>query len=362
MIEVEVEGGFGGFVLDVVFRSPAGITALFGHSGAGKTTLVAMIGGLLRPRRGRIALNGRVLFDAARGIDLPARRRRIGHVFQEGRLFPHFSAGGNLLYGARLAPVPPSKARIGEVVALLGVGPLLKRRPNSLSGGEAQRIAIGRALLSQPDALVLDEPLAGLDHARKQEILPYLEGLRTQAGLPILYVSHAIDEVARLARDMVLLSGGRVAATGPVETVLGRLDLRPMTGRFEAGSILEGRLAAHDPEDHLSEVALGGQRLVLPLVDAPLGATVRLRVRARDVALALSRPEGISIQNVLKGRIADLRTAGPGLVELNLLVEGQTLSARLTVRAARALDLKPGLEAFALVKTMALDRSGIAAR
>ncbi len=360
MIEVEVEGGAGDFRLDVAFQTRNGVTAVYGHSGAGKTTLVAMIAGLIRPRRGRIALDGRTLFDAKAGVDLPASRRRIGYVFQEARLFPHLSVDANLLYGAKLSPEPPSTARVAEVVDLLGIAHLRRRRPRTLSGGEAQRVAIGRALLANPKALILDEPLASLDAARKREILPYLERLRAEKGLPILYVSHALDEVARLASDMVLLSDGRLMAAGPIETVLARLDLRPLTGRFQAGALIEGVVAAHDAADGLSEVAVGGQRLVAPLINAGVGAPVRLRVRARDVALALRPPEDCSIQNVLRGTITAQNPVPPGIVEFNLDVEGQALSARITARSARTLGLKAGTTAYALIKSIALDRGSVA--
>ena len=214
-LEVDVAGRVGSFAVDVGFASEGGVTALFGHSGAGKTTVINMIGGLVRPRRGRIVVDGRVLFDAERRIDLPPHRRRLGHVFQEGRLLPHLSVRHNLLYGRWFSSARADARRFEEVVELLGVEALLARRPRSLSGGERQRVAIGRALLSAPSALLMDEPLASLDAPRKAEILPYLERLRDHARLPIVYVSHAIDEVAQLARIMVLMSEGRVVASRP---------------------------------------------------------------------------------------------------------------------------------------------------
>jgi molybdate transport system ATP-binding protein len=355
-IEVDVAGRVGSFSLDVCFASDGGVTALFGQSGAGKTTVVNMIGGLVRPRRGRIAVGDQVVFDSARSIDLPAHRRRIGHVFQEGRLFPHLSVRHNLLYGRWFARARPDPGRFDEIVELLGIGHLLARRPRSLSGGEQQRVAIGRALLSEPAALVMDEPLASLDAPRKAEILPYLERLRRQARLPIVYVSHSIDEVARLASTMVLLSEGQVAAVGPVADVMSRLDLRPMTGRFEAGVVLEATVQRHDEAYQLTMVALGDQTLSVPHVDAPPGARVRLRIRARDVALATQRPVGISIQNVLRGNIVEIGWEEGPFAEVNVDVGGVRLTARLTRRAADDLGLAQGRPVFALIKTIALDR------
>jgi molybdate transport system ATP-binding protein len=356
-LEVEVAGQVGSFGIEVGFESDGGITALFGHSGAGKTTVVNMIGGILRPARGRVVVGGHVLFDAARGIDLPPHRRRLGHVFQEGRLFPHLSVRRNLLYGSWFARRAHDARRFDEVVALLGIGRLLERRPRSLSGGERQRIAIGRALLCDPAALLMDEPLASLDTARKAEILPYLERLRDEARLPIVYVSHSIDEVARLARTMVLMSAGRVAAAGPLAEVMTRLDLRPLTGRFEAGVVVEGHVLEHDEAYQLTGVALGEQQLAVPRLAAAPGTPVRLRIRARDVALALRPPQGTSIQNVLRGRVVELGWQDGPFVEVNVAIaDGTRLTARLTRRSADHLELAAGREVYALIKTIALDR------
>jgi molybdate transport system ATP-binding protein len=360
-LEVAVAGRVGSFALDVGFESEGGVTALFGQSGAGKTSVVNMIGGLLRPERGRVLVGGRLVFDSGGGVDLPAHRRRIGYVFQEGRLFPHLSVRHNLVYGRwfagrRAASGRAEAGRFGEVVELLGIGELLERRPRSLSGGEKQRVAIGRALLSEPAALVMDEPLASLDAPRKAEILPYLERLRDEARLPIVYVSHSIDEVARLARTMVLLSAGRVAAVGPVAEVMTRLDLRPLTGRFEAGVVLEATVVGHDDVYQLTVVALGDQQLTVPRLEAAPGQRARLRIRARDVALATRRPEAISIQNVLRGRVAELGWREGPFVEVNVEVGGPRLTARLTRRSAETLQLSPGREVYVLIKTIALDR------
>src|SRR5262245_32390939 len=236
MLSVSVTHRFGDFLLDAAFDSGGGLTALFGRSGTGKTSLINAIAGLLRPDRGRIVVDDEVLTDSERGIFVPARRRRIGYVFQEGRLFPHLTVRQNLLYGRWFAPKGGRPGEIGQVIEMLGVEALLHRRLANLSGGEKQRVAIGRALLARPRLLVMDEPLASLDEPRKPEIMPYIERLRDEAGVPIVYVSHQIAEVARLATSLVVLSQGRVAAVGPTAQILGRIDLFPLTGRAEAGA------------------------------------------------------------------------------------------------------------------------------
>src|SRR5881227_296381 len=246
MLSVAVQHRLGDFVLDASFESGAGLTALFGRSGSGKTSLVNAIAGLIRPERGRILVDGAVLTDTERGVFVPARRRRIGYVFQEGRLFPHLTVRQNLLYGRWFASRRGQAGEVEHVIDLLGISHLLDRRPAKLSGGEKQRAAIGRALLASPRLLLMDEPLASLDEARKAEILPYIERLRDESGLPIVYVSHSVPEVARLASTIVLVSEGSVAAVGPTAEIMQRLDLFPLTGRAEAGAIIEATVEAHD--------------------------------------------------------------------------------------------------------------------
>src|SRR5437868_14994047 len=291
MLSVAVEHRLGDFRLDAAFDSTGGLTALFGRSGAGKTSLVNAIAGLIRPARGRITLDETVLTDTERGVFVPARRRHIGYVFQEGRLFPHLTVKQNLLYGRWFARERRNTARPGEVehvVDLLGIGDLLARRPANLSGGEKQRVAIGRALLAHPRLLVMDEPLASLDEARKAEILPYIERLRDEFAVPIVYVSHAIAEVARLATTMVVMSEGRVAAVGPTAAIMGRIDLFPLTGRAEAGAILITRVAEHDLRFGLSTLRAAAGDLRVPYIDMRLGTQLRVRVRARDVMTAVA--------------------------------------------------------------------------
>jgi len=360
MLSVAVEKRLGSFRLEAAFAAPArGVTALYGRSGSGKTTLVNLLAGLLRPDRGRIALGGETLDDCEAGRHLAPERRRLGYVFQDARLFPHLSVEQNLLYGLRRAPPAARWLEPARVDALLELAPLHRRAPATLSGGERQRVALGRALLAQPRLLLLDEPLASLDQGRKEEVLPFLERLRDELGLPMVYVSHAMPEVVRLADHLVLLDRGRVAAAGSVGELLGRLDLQPLTGRYEAGALIAATLTGDDERYGLSRLDLGGQALWIGRIDAPLGTRLRLRIRARDVALARERLAGISIQNQLAGTIAELRADG-AFVDVAVEVEGQRLWSRVTARAADQLGLALGQSVWALVRTVAVERQGVA--
>jgi molybdate transport system ATP-binding protein len=360
-LEVDVGLRRGRFALDAAFSTGPGITALFGRSGSGKTTLVNAIAGLVRPARGRIVIDGTTVVDVGRGIDLPAHKRRLGYVFQEGRLFPHLNVRQNLLYGQWFTPRAERRAKLGEVVDLLGIAGLLDRRPAHLSGGEKQRVAIGRALLASPRALLMDEPLASLDAARKNEILPYIERLSRELKLPIVYVSHSLEEVARLANTVVLIGEGSVVAVGPVAQVLARLDLRPYTGRFEAGSVLTARVLAHDDEFDLTVLDHPAGRIILPRQASAPGSTLRLRVRARDVSLAVEEPRGLSIRNVLRGQVLAVGEPEGAITEVRLDLSGEPLLARLTRQAVHELRIAPGHEVWALLKTVALDRRDVGA-
>jgi molybdate transport system ATP-binding protein len=361
MLSVTVEHRLGDFTLDAAFDSEAGLTALFGRSGAGKTTLVNAIAGLIRPARGRIALDGETLTDTERGVFVPSHRRHIGYVFQEGRLFPHLNVRQNLLYGRWFAPRGHGgRGEIEHVIDLLGLGALLSRRPANLSGGEKQRVAIGRALLARPRLLVMDEPLASLDEARKGEILPYIERLRDDIGTPIVYVSHSIPEVTRLATTMVLMSDGRVVATGPTASVMGRLDLFPLTGRAEAGALLNTRITEHDLTFGLTTLRAAAGDLRVPRLDLPLGATLRVRIRARDVMIALHPPEGLSALNVLPGTVAELGQGDGPILDLRLDCAGEALIARLTRRSIERLGLEPGKPVYAVIKSIAFDHQAFA--
>jgi molybdate transport system ATP-binding protein len=365
MLNVAIQHRFGSFVLDTEFDSAGGLTALFGRSGAGKTSLINAIAGLLRPERGRIVLDGEVLTDTERGVFVPARRRRIGYVFQEGRLFPHLTVRQNLLYGRWFAPPTDKRGggrpgEVDQIIDLLGIGALLQRRPAHLSGGEKQRVAIGRALLARPRLLVMDEPLASLDEARKTEILPYIERLRDVAGVPIVYVSHQVAEVARLATTLVVLSEGRVAAIGPTEQIMGRIDLFPLTGRAEAGAILATRVAAHDPAFGLTILRAAAGELRVPRLDLPVGAALRVRIRARDVMIALAPPEGLSALNILPGIVSEIRETDGPIVEMRLECAGEALIARLTRRSVETLGLAPGRPVYAVIKSIAFDHHAFA--
>jgi molybdate transport system ATP-binding protein len=357
MLEVDVRHRFSNFELDVHFQSGRGLTALFGRSGSGKTSVVNAIAGLIRPERGRIFVDGSALLDTERKLYVPTHRRRIGYVFQEGRLFPHLTVRQNLLFGRWFSPRRERRsAPFDDVVDLLGIAPLLDRRPGRLSGGEQQRVAIGRALLASPRLLLMDEPLASLDTRRKDEILPYLERLRDEAIVPIVYVSHSVAEVARLATTIVVLSDGKVRAAGPVQEVMGRAELYPLTGRFEAGAVLAVRVAAHDERWRLTELSGDFGKLLVPRLEASLGTALRVRIRARDVILAANQPDGISALNVLPARVERLVSIEEGALEVQLRLGSERLLARVTKRSGEALGLIPGREVFAVIKTVAIDR------
>jgi len=361
-LAVALEHQLGGFQLDASFSCGEGVTAIFGQSGAGKTTVVNAIAGLVRPRKGRITLNGETLFDAERGVHVPARKRRFGYVFQEGRLFPHLTVRRNLTYSRLFRPGRLEPGELDHIVELLGLADLLERRPAQLSGGEKQRVAIGRALLARPRLLLLDEPLASLDLPRKGEILRYLELLRDEVQVPIIYVSHAVEEVVRLADTVVLMSSGRVVATGGVEDVMGRPDLRPVAGTFEGGAVVDARVVEQDMQYDLATLAFDGGTLRVTNLDALIGEPVRVRIRARDVSIALDPPQRISIQNVLRGKIAGIGLEHGGIVDVSITVGAVTLRSRVTRRAAEQLALEPGLDIYALIKAVSLDRHGATAR
>ena len=351
-LSVTLHHRYAGFTLDVAFDAPPGVTALFGRSGSGKTTVVNAVAGLLTPDRGRVALDGAVLLDTAAGVAVPIHRRRLGYVFQDGRLFPHLTVRQNLSYGRWFAPRGPG-ADMDRVVDMLGIAALLHRRPATLSGGEKQRVAIGRALLSDPRMLLMDEPLAALDEARKADIMPYLERLRDESAVPVLLVSHSLAEVARLATTVVVLDAGRVVQAGPAAQVLADPDAVPALGVREAGALLRGTIVAqHD--DGLTELAISGGRLFLPRVPGIVGAGVRVRIAAQDVILSRAMPVGLSALNILAGTVTALRRGnGPGVI-VQLRVGSDDILARITARSADALGLAPGVTCHAIAKTVSV--------
>ncbi|MFZ1106901.1 MAG: molybdenum ABC transporter ATP-binding protein [Rhodomicrobium sp.] len=360
MIEVGVTQRLGSFTLDAEFAADSRLIALFGPSGSGKTSLINVIAGLTRPERGRVVIDGAALIDTARGVFLPAHKRRLGMVFQEGRLFPHLSVKQNLSYGAWFAGVKDGGANLARVASLLGIEHLLGRYPNRLSGGEKQRVAIGRALLASPKLLLMDEPLASLDEPRKQEIMPYLERLRDEARIPIVYVSHSVAEVARLSDTLVVLQGGRVRAAGPTLELMQRLDLLPAADG-EAGAAIEAAVQSHDDEYGLTTLASRAGRWRVPRLEAAPGKVIRMHIKARDVMIALKRPEEMSALNVIEAAVAEIGPMDGASVEIRLDCSGEALVARLTRYSAERLSLRAGAPVFAIIKSVSFDRASLGA-
>ena len=356
MIDVDIDTRLGAFHLRAAFAADAPVIGIFGRSGAGKSSVVNAIAGILKPARGSICVDGRCLFDALRGIDLRPEARRCGYVFQDSLLFPHLDVRTNLLYGHRRRSAAERFVEPARVIDLLGLSGLLDRRPATLSGGERQRVAIGRALLAQPRILLFDEPLASLDAPRKGEVLDYIERLRDDVRIPIVYVSHSVSEMARLADTIVMLADGRCTAVGSVEAIFGRRDLEPEDIR-ETASVIDARVASHDREDALTTLVFDGGQLVVPLIEATMGARMRAIIRARDVSLALRRPEDISIVNILTGRVHSI-DARDGVVDVAVAIGSASLMARITRHSLRALAIREGLEVHALVKAVSLDSRG----
>lgn len=357
VLEASVKLSRGAFSLAMDERIPlSGITALFGRSGSGKTTLLRIIAGLEPGASGRIAMNGATWQDGLRFV--PPHKRAIGYVFQDARLFQHLSVAGNLDFAARRATdAGPS---VESVVAAFDLKPLLARRPQALSGGEKQRVALARALLSAPRLMLMDEPLSSLDEARKGEILPYLEKMRDESDIPILYVSHSAAEVARLANHVVMLEAGRIVRQAAAGAFFADADAAPLLGMREAGAVLEARVTAHHA-DGLSELSISGGTLTLPFIDRPKGSTVRVRIPAQDILLALKRPEAISALNILETKIIAIREDDGAGALVTLECGKDRLLARVTRRSAQALGLEPGGACFAIVKTVAVAQGNLGA-
>jgi molybdate transport system ATP-binding protein len=345
-----------GFTLDVAIEvSTSGVVGLFGRSGCGKTTLVNIVAGLLAPDDAHIEIDGVVLEDSRSKTRLPAERRRIGYVFQDARLFPHFDALGNLRYAEKRARGVEKRISLDFVVHLLGLEPFLQRRVQKLSGGERQRVALGRALLSQPRLLLLDEPLASLDIARREEVLPYLERLRDELSIPMIYVSHQFEEVLRLATHAVLLEQGRVVTQGGLDDVSLHPDLRAIVGPEAVGSVLTGTVEAHGADiAGLAAIRVGANVLHVGLRDARAGASVRVQLLARDVILATARPENISVRNVLTGTIARIADDDAETDLVHVDIGGPTVLSRVTRAASAALDLQQGKQVWVLVKAVSI--------
>lgn len=361
-LSVDVRHHLGGLHLEAAFDSSGGITAVFGASGCGKTTLVNVIAGLIRPDVARISIGDTALVDTTRGTTIPPSRRRIGYVFQEARLFPHMSVEANLAYGEWFTPKAERYARKAQVLDLLGIGHLLKRHPRDLSGGEKQRVAIGRALLASPRLLLMDEPLASLDAPRKAEIMPYLERLRDEVKIPIVYVSHSVAEVMRLASDVAVLSQGKLVAFGSAADIAQRLDLVPAEEREEGGVILDMAVASHDASFDLTRLSSGAGNIYVPGWLGPAGTPARVRIRARDVMLALEEPRNISALNILRGTVADIAPADAASVNVRLDCGGAAVVARITRHSAAVLKLAPGTPAYAVVKAVSVSGPSSEAR
>lgn len=359
MIEIDVQKRQGDFFVDVAFSSEAtGVTAIFGISGAGKTSVINMVAGLSRPDTGRISIEGRTVFDSKKGIDLPPEKRGFGYVFQDGRIFPHRSVLSNLTYGMQLVPKHRRSIGFDEVIELLGIGDLLDRRVTNLSGGEKQRVAIGRALLTSPSLLLMDEPLASLDAARKAELLPFIQRLSHKLSIPILYVSHSLDEVLNLAGTLVLLDSGRVVSVGPVEEVANQPHFTDFKNGHESGAVLVTVVDHHDRDDGLTYLRIDGKFLKVPLYDASPGTRLRVHVNSRDVALALHPPTGTSVQNILPAVVERILEHEGPLIDVRLDM-GAPITARITRKARRDLGLFPGQQLLVMIKSVAVSRGAI---
>lgn len=363
MISVDVALKRVAFHLDVAFENESGITALFGRSGSGKSTVIHLIAGLARPDRGTIVLDGRTLVDIAEHIYLASWRRRVGLVFQDAQLLPHLSVKQNLLYGRWFAPRLERSIAFTPVVETLGIGHLLKRKPASLSGGEKQRVAIGRALLSSPQILLMDEPLASLDAERKHEILPLIERLRDEFKLPVVYVSHIVEEVARLAAKVVVLDNGHVAAIGSVEEVFGPGLRQTSLSRFARSSVITGRIAGIDPAYGLTEFAHPAGTVWLTGRAGPVGTEARIVIKSTDITLSKARVADLSARTTLTGKVSAIENEPDGaLAGVSIALDGQgQLFALATRKAVEELGLAPGDRVFALIKTVALDERAVAA-
>ena len=343
------------FELNVAIEvATPGVVALFGGSGCGKTTLINIVAGLLHAEQATIEVDGTVLENSSAGVRLAPEQRRIGYVFQDSRLFPHLNVLANLRYGERRAPAQARRIAFDKVVDLLALHGLLQRRPFALSGGERQRVALGRALLSQPRLLLLDEPLASLDAARRDEVIPYLEMLRDEFALPIVYVSHQFEEVLRLASHVVLMDRGQAIAQGGIEAISLNPALRAIVGADAIGSVLTGSIVAADSHTGLASIQVGAGIVHVSLRDAKPGAKVRVQVLARDVILASREPQGLSVRNVLKGAIASIAADDAETDLVHVDVGGAVILSRVTRAASVALDLKQGMPVWVLVKAVSI--------
>ena len=344
----------GDFTLDVSLSLPGrGVTAIFGPSGSGKTTILRCIAGLERAPGGFLSVNGDVWQDDAKGVFKPVHTRSLGYVSQAANLFAHLSVQGNLEYGLHRIPMPERKLPLGQIIELLGIKNLLDRQPRNLSGGESQRVAIARALATSPQLLLMDEPLAALDVQRKADVLPYLESLHTQLDIPVLYVSHAPDEVARLADHLVLMDAGRVTASGATRELMTRMDL-PLAHGDTAAAIIDAVVTQVEPQFHMSHAEFAGRQISVLNPSLQVGQRIRVRIQARDVSLTLERQQGTSVLNIIAATVSGFSADSPGQVMVALNAGGSMLLARITQKSLEGLLLQPGSPVFAQVKGVAV--------
>jgi molybdate transport system ATP-binding protein len=360
-LSVDVLYRQGSFMLDAAFQSGGRLTALFGASGSGKTTLINIIGGLVRPERGRVVVDDHVLVDTAAGVFVPKHRRRIGYVFQDARLFPHLTVAQNLRYGSFFSPKDERYSDFESLVQMLGIGQLLDRRPAALSGGEKQRVAIGRALNASPRLILMDEPLASLDEARKAEVLPYIERMRDQLRIPIVYVSHSLAEVSRLATDVVRLRDGQVMASGPVQEALAGAGMPDALAKIDQGhgepfALIELEVVGAEEADGLAILRSDGGEWRLPLGGLRVGAQFRARILASDVLVAREVPRSISALNVVSAVVESVSEPALGTCLVVMRCGSDRLLASITARSARLLQLSSGQPVHAIVKSVAVDR------
>ncbi|MCP4746514.1 MAG: molybdenum ABC transporter ATP-binding protein [Desulfobacteraceae bacterium] len=358
MIDINIQRQHGSFCIQAAFnQQQSGVTALFGPSGAGKTSIINMVAGLIKPDSGHIIINGVPLYDSSKRINLPLEKRRIGYVFQDARLFPHLPVRSNLTYGMRLTPASERFIRFDDVVDLLGIGNLLNRGPCTLSGGEKQRVAIGRALLTSPALLLMDEPLASLDNSRKQEVLPFIECLCKAFSLPVLYVSHCLDEILNMAQYLVLLDQGKVKANGPIESLVNSLDMGRHISPSDFGSVIKAVVKIQKDQFGLAHLKFPGGVLKVPDVHVNSGDTLRVRIPARAVAVAFEKPRKSSFRNIYPASILEIADEGNGFHGV-CMNAGFPLLARITSHSVEKLGLKPGLKVFALIKSVNISSGG----
>ena len=343
-------------ITDLIIPS-VGVTALFGQSGSGKTTTINAISGIIKPTSGIISIDDFVFFDSNRGINIPTEKRGLGYVFQEGRLFPHMTIEQNLSYGIK--PNGNLTSKKDEIIDLLGLHGFLKRKPISLSGGERQRVAIGRALLCSPRVLLMDEPLAALDFARKQEILPYISLLKSTLKIPIIYVSHQIQEIMHLADTLVLLNYGKVMACGPLDEIINNSKNSKLVGTDARSTFLNCKIDNHGKEFETTTLTVDGGYLTIRAINKPIGTNIKVRIKAQDIAISLGKPEHISITNIFKAKIRFIENNDPNFVDIHLLVNKTGFWSRLTRKSFIALDLNRDQNVYVLIESTAIEILGI---